>query len=201
MTLTKAQLWERFQNHFTSFASLGLSIDLSRVSFPDDFFAQMEPAMQRAFAEMAALERGAIANADEKRMVGHYWLRNSALAPEAALRREIDDTLAAVKALAAEVHAGTLAGARGRFQNVLVIGIGGSALGPQFVAHALGQPAGDKLRPYFFDNTDPDGMDKVLAQLHGQLGQTLAVVISKSGGTKETRNGMLEAEGAWARAG
>ena len=201
MTLKKAQLWERFQNHFTSFASLGLSIDLSRVSFPDDFFARMEPAMQRAFAEMAALERGAIANADEKRMVGHYWLRHSALAPDAALRREIDDTLAAVKALAAEVHAGTLAGARGRFQNVLVIGIGGSALGPQFVAHALGQPAGDKLRPFFFDNTDPDGMDKVLAQLHGQLGQTLAVVISKSGGTKETRNGMLEAEGAWTRAG
>ncbi len=201
MTLTKAQLWERFQNHFTSFASLGLSIDLSRVSFPDDFFARQEPAMQRAFAEMAALERGAIANADEQRMVGHYWLRNSALAPDAALRREIDDTLAAVKALAAEVHAGTLAGARGRFQNVLVIGIGGSALGPQFVANALSQPAGDKLRPYFFDNTDPDGMDKVLAQLHGQLGQTLAVVISKSGGTKETRNGMLEAEGAWTRAG
>jgi glucose-6-phosphate isomerase len=54
---------------------------------------------------------------------------------------------------------------------------------------------------FFFDNTDPDGMDKVLAQLNGRLGQTLAVVISKSGGTKETRNGMLEAEAAWSRAG
>ena len=201
MNSTKTQLWSRFQNHLTSFPTLGLAVDVSRVNFPDDFFARMEPPMQRAFAEMAALERGALANADEKRMVGHYWLRNAALAPDPGLRREIDDTLAAVKALAADVHTGRVAGATGRFQNVLIIGIGGSALGPQFVANALSQPATDKLRPYFFDNTDPDGMDKVLAQLHGQLGQTLAVVISKSGGTKETRNGMLEAAAAWSRAG
>jgi glucose-6-phosphate isomerase len=33
------------------------------------------------------------------------------------------------------------------------------------------------------------------------LGRTLAVVISKSGGTKETRNGMVEAATAWTRAG
>ncbi len=201
MNLTKAQLWDRFQKHFTSFPQLGLGIDLSRVVFPDDFFARNEAAMQRAFAAMAELERGAIANPDEKRMVGHYWLRNPALAPEAGMRQEIEGTLAAVKALAADVHAGRLAGAGGSFQNVLVIGIGGSALGPQFVANALSQPAADKLRPYFFDNTDPDGMDRVLAQLEGQLGRTLAVVISKSGGTKETRNGMLEAEAAWKRAG
>src|SRR5262249_11265204 len=48
---------------------------------------------------------------------------------------------------------------------------------------------------------DPDGMDKVLNQLKDQFGQTLCLVISKSGGTKETRNGMLEAEAAWTRAG
>ena len=33
-----------------------------------------------------------------------------------------------------------------------------------------------------------------LAGLEGQLGKTLALVISKSGGTPETRNGMLEAK-------
>ena len=79
-----------------------------------------------------------------------------------------------------------LAGAKGPFKNLLVIGIGGSALGPQFVATALGQPATDKMSVFFFDNTDPDGMDKVLAQLRGKLAQTLAIVISKSGGTKES---------------
>jgi glucose-6-phosphate isomerase len=52
---------------------------------------------------------------------------------------------------------------------------------------------------FFFDNTDPDGMDKVLSRLDGRLGETLCVVISKSGGTQETRNGMLEAGAAYQR--
>ena len=47
----------------------------------------------------------------------------------------------------------------GPFTNLLVIGIGGSALGPQFVGKALGHPNTDKLRVHFFDNTDPDGID------------------------------------------
>lgn len=82
-----------------------------------------------------------------------------------------------------------------------MIGIGGSALGPQFVAHALGQPRKDKLAVAFFDNTDPDGIDYVLNGLRGQLAKTLVLVISKSGGTAETRNGMLEAIVAFKAAG
>jgi glucose-6-phosphate isomerase len=89
----------------------------------------------------------------------------------------------------------------GPFRRVLVVGIGGSALGPQFVAHAIGQPDRDRMTVHFFDNTDPDGMDKVLATIGGDLDRTLTVVISKSGGTKETRNGMLEAKAAYERAG
>lgn len=79
---------------------------------------------------------------------------------------------------------------------MLIIGIGGSALGPQFVADALGSPK-DKITPFFFDNTDPDGMDLVLARIGSYLKETLTIVISKSGGTKETRNGMLEAKKAY----
>ena len=56
------------------------------------------------------------------------------------------------------------------------------------------------MQLFFFDNTDPDGMD-CTAALDGQLGETLAVVISKSGGTLETRNGMLEAQAAYRAAG
>lgn len=201
MNANQARQWERFQKYYTEFPALGLAVDLSRVNFPDDFFRAMKPAIQGAFREMAKLEKGAIANRDEKRMVGHYWLRNAALAPTQELRKEIEDTLAAVKKFTRQVHTGKVQGAQGTFRNVLVIGIGGSALGPQFVANALSQPGQDKARIFFFDNTDPDGMDKVLAQLAGELGQTLAVVISKSGGTKETRNGMLEATAAWTKAG
>jgi glucose-6-phosphate isomerase len=201
MKFSKEQLWHRFQTFRSEFPALGLAVDLSRVNFPENFFDSMTPAMHKAYAAMSELEKGAIANPDEKRMVGHYWLRNAALAPTAEIRLAIEEALAAVKSFTAEVHAGKVAGASGSFQNVLVIGIGGSALGPQFVATALGQPGRDKMKVFFFDNTDPDGMDKVLGQLSGELGRTLAVVISKSGGTKETRNGMLEAEVAWKRAG
>src|SRR5438046_10451544 len=76
---------------------------------------------------------------------------------------------------------------------MLHIGIGGSALGPQLVADALGS-ARDPMDIFFFDNTDPDGFDRVFERLDDLLPQTLVVVVSKSGGTKETRNGMLEAE-------
>jgi len=201
MRKTQEELWERFQKYYTAFPSLGMALDLSRMDFPDDFFQSMAPRMQEAFAAMAALEKGAIANPDEGRMVGHYWLRNPALAPEASIRQEIETTVANIKSFAGEVHVGTVSGAGGPFKHLLVIGIGGSALGPQFVAHALGDPASDKLSVYFFDNTDPDGMDKTLANLHGELARTLCLVISKSGGTKETRNGMLEAQAAYAKEG
>jgi glucose-6-phosphate isomerase len=171
------------------------------MNFPSDFFAGIEPRIQKAFAAMAELERGAIANPDENRMVGHYWLRNPGMAPSAAIRQEIEDTIAAVKAFAAKVHDGTIKGAKGSFKNLLLIGIGGSALGPQFVAKALGQPGNDKLSIFFIDNTDPDGIDKVIAEIGSDLGRTLCLTVSKSGGTKETRNGMLEAKAAYERAG
>ena len=40
-----------------------------------------------------------------------------------------------------------------------------------------------------------------LAKIGDGLAHTLVVVISKSGGTKETRNGMLEAQAAFEKAG
>ena len=193
--------WERFKTRSCRNPELGLAVDASRMPFPDAFLTTMEGSMQRAFAEMAELEKGAIANPDEKRMVGHYWLRAPELAPTAELRTEIVATLAAIKDFAARVHAGSIAGPRGRFTQLLVIGIGGSALGPQFVSHALGQPGVDRMKVAFFDNTDPDGIDYVLAGLAGLLPETLAIVISKSGGTIETRNGQLEVAAAFRAAG
>ena len=193
--------WSRFKSHFCHVSELGVSLDVSRIPFPDEFLATMAPRMEQAFAAMAALEKGAIANPDEQRMVGHYWLRAPELAPTPAIASEINSTLSAIKDFASQVHTGAISGPKGKFKQLLVIGIGGSALGPQFVSHALGQPRKDKLAVSFFDNTDPDGIDYVLAGLRGQLAKTLVVVISKSGGTAETRNGMLEAIAAFKVAG
>ena len=201
MNYTKLQWWERFQKYYTEFPGVGLAVDLSRMNVDDAFFAALEPKIQKAFADMRTLEAGAIANPDEKRMVGHYWLRNPALAPTPEIRAEIEQTLVKIKGFAAKIHSGAMAGSAGKFENFLLVGIGGSALGPQFVAQALGQPGQDKLKPYFFDNTDPDGMERVLAAIGTNLGRTLTIVISKSGGTKETRNGMLVAQAAYEKAG
>lgn len=216
MNGTSAGLWQRFQKHYTFYPSIGLALDVSRVNFPDSFFKKTEKSMQRAFAEMADIEAGKKVNTSEGRCVGHYWLRRPELLadhPDEELRAfatEIPATLARLKAFAAKVHTGETAGQGGTFQNLLVIGIGGSALGPQFVVRALGHPSRDRLKPWFFDNTDPDGMDKVFAELAATapdkalktaLGRTLCVVISKSGGTPETANGMIEATHAYERAG
>jgi glucose-6-phosphate isomerase len=193
--------WKRYQEYLCHTPQLGLSLDVSRMMFPNDFMEKMEPAMQNAFAEMASLERGAIANPDEGRMVGHYWLRAAELAPTGEMSIEIEFAVRGVKEFAADIHAGEIRSAAGRrFTRFLVIGIGGSALGPQFVTDALGG-AEQKLQPYFLDNTDPAGMDRVLQQIGSALAETLTIVISKSGGTKETRNGMLEVMAAYSRAG
>src|SRR2546429_8018909 len=199
--MASSSLWQRFQQYFLRYDDLGFSIDISRMKFPDGFFDQMRPKIEKAFSAMRDLEAGGIANPDEKRMVGHYWLRKPALAPNPELRSDIEKTNAQLKKFAADVHSGKIKNARGeKFQHVLSIGIGGSALGPQFIAEALGT-AKDPLDIYFFDNSDPDGFDRVLDKIDNQLAQTVVVVISKSGGTKETRNGMLEAEARLKAAG
>lgn len=195
------EAFDRFCAHFWSEPDLKIDLDLSRIAFEPDFFPRMEPEAQRAILEMVALERGAIANQDEKRMVGHYWLRAPELAPRPELRAAIEETVASVITFAGDVHAGRVKPEKAdRFENVLVIGIGGSALGPELVHAALGTKD-DAMRVFFFDNTDPDGFDKTLDAIGEGLGRTLAIVISKSGGTKETRNGMLEARAAYERAG
>ena len=192
--MASSSLWQRFQQYFLRYEDLGVSIDISRMKFPDDFFDKMRPKIEKAFAAMRDLEAGGIANPDENRMVGHYWLRKPSLAPNAELRGEIVDTNTRIKQFAADVHNGKIKNARGeKFRHVLSIGIGGSALGPQFIADALGK-VNDPMNIHFFDNTDPDGFDRVFDRIGGELGNTVVVVISKSGGTKETRNGMVEAE-------
>lgn len=193
--------WNRFKKYYLDLPELGFSLDASRVAFDDDFICKMRPKVEAALASMAELEKGAVANPDENRMVGHYWLRAPELAPSADLRSSIEENIAHIKEFAAKVHSGELLGQGGKFENLLCIGIGGSALGPEFVAEALSEPKSDKMKVYFLDNTDPDGFDLVFDKLEGKLGKTLAIVASKSGSTPEPRNAMLEAQAKWEAAG
>lgn len=200
--MNAAELWKRYQKHSCRVDSVGLSLDISRMKFDNGFLQKMEPAISKAFMSMDTLEKGAIANPDERRMVGHYWLRAAELAPTPAISKEISETLGTIETFAAGVHSGGIKPpTAAKFTRLLSIGIGGSALGPEFVADALGVPGADKLAVHFLDNTDPDGFAREMARLKGKLSETLCVVISKSGGTPETRNGMLAAADAYKKAG
>ena len=82
---------------------------------------------------------------------------------------------------------------QGMFDNVLVLGIGGSALGGMAVCEALLKPYWNLLTPehrnnfpriFFLDNVDPDQINGLLNIL--DLKKTLVNVITKSGSTAET---------------
>ncbi len=193
---TTAELWKRYKQYLCNMDAVAMSVDVSRIRFADNFLEEMAAPMRRAFAEMSALEAGEIANADESRMVGHYWLRAPHLAPNDDIRQTITATLANIKQFAADVHSGAVATPDGdRFTHVIVVGIGGSALGPQLLAGALSDST-DPMQVFFCDNTDPDGIDRTLATIGHALKNTITLVISKSGGTTETRNAMLEVQRA-----
>ncbi|MGL5018253.1 MAG: glucose-6-phosphate isomerase [Luteolibacter sp.] len=193
--------WQSYNQSLLRYPQHGFSLDLSLMDIEPSYIDALAPEISKAFADMAAVESGAIANPDEGRMVGHYWLRNADLAPTEELKKAITEPIIALKDFAGKVHTGAITPPGGGiFQQILLIGIGGSALGPQLVTEAIGQKA--KLPLHFFDNTDPAGMDTVIAKLSAiGLAHTLVLVISKSGGTAETRNGMLEAKAAYEAAG
>lgn len=188
--------WNNYLASYTRYTDLKFSIDSSRMDISESFISELSGKIDKAFADVADLEAGAIANPDEGRMVGHYWLRNADLAPNDEIKAQITEPLAQVKEFAKKVHNGQVTAANGsKFNTLLVVGIGGSALGPQLVYDALGEDA--QLATYFADNTDPAGLDRVIKSIGSNLATTLTVVISKSGGTAETRNGMLEVQNAY----
>ncbi|MDR1890945.1 MAG: glucose-6-phosphate isomerase [Puniceicoccales bacterium] len=182
--------WNNFEKYLFRNDELGITIDFSKIGLSEKFFNGMAEKITTAHREMAALEAGVIANRDENRMVGHYWLRNSNIAPSPEIQGDIDGGIEKILKFAEKVHLGHLAGQDGKFENALFIGIGGSALGPQLICDSL--DGDNKINCYFMDNTDPDGIDLILKKLAGRLGRTLVVVTSKSGSTPEPRNAMVE---------
>lgn len=195
--------WQNFLSSHTRYPELGFSIDSSRMDMPPQYATSLAAEIERANRGIQAIEKGEIMNPDEGRMVGHYWLRNPELAPNPTIKAQITEPITDLKDFARKVLTGKVTTPKGgRFENLLIIGIGGSALGPQFIYEALG--ADSPLRTFFFDNTDPAGIDTTLAQIintRGGLKSTLSLVVSKSGGTPETRNGMLEAVAAYEASG
>jgi len=174
-------------------AETGFTLDLTGMGIQPAQFATLAGPLAQAHTEMVRLEAGAIKNPDENRKVTHFSDR--LVYADSALFRDV------------EAFARDLAAA-GEITQVLINGIGGSALGPQLLQQAAHGPywndqssAARRGFPkiYFVDNTDSAGLTDALAVL--DLAKTLAVTISKSGATQETKNNMLALEARYREAG
>lgn len=128
------------------------------------------------FTDLARQFRAVHAEVLERRAAGEYGFLG----------------LGAQGSLVAEITAWAAA-QRGRFDDLLVLGIGGSALGTRTLLSALKPPAWNELpaaardghpRLTILENVDPATIAAALARL--DPARTLVNVVSKSGGTAET---------------
>ena len=134
--------------------------------------------IQSVFSEYAPKIREIITNLNMRKDKPGSWLQWMNLGYN-------EETVWYVKEFAAMVD--------GRFDNVLVLGMGGSALGGKALSEALLKPYWNYLskeerdnfpRIFFLDNIDPDEINALLDIL--DLKKTLVNVITKSGSTAET---------------
>ncbi len=72
---------------------------------------------------------------------------------------------------------------RGKFDDIVVLGIGGSALGTIFLQHALGQNKDKNPQLYVIDNIDSSLIENVEKKINYK--RTLFITVSKSGITTE----------------
>ena len=90
-----------------------------------------------------------------------------------------------IRKFSQDVHSGKIVGSTGKaFKDMVVIGIGGSYLGPEFVATALQGLADKGIHLYFLSNVDVDNFGAIAAKISPE--STLWIVISKSYTTPET---------------
>lgn len=156
---------------------LGIRFDFSNLPLPPVAEGGYQQDISRALAELSRVEGGEEVNTDEHRMVGHYWLRDPGRAPTPEIRAEIQAELHKVKRFWATQAS--------HFSTVVWLGIGGSALGPQFLQAAFHGVHAPTF--VFLDNTDIVGMCDALSGIK-DLSRTLFVAVSKSGSTTETQN-------------
>ena len=90
-----------------------------------------------------------------------------------------------IKTFVSTIHEGKTTGSTGKpFNTVVVIGIGGSYLGTEFVANALHAMADKNMEMMFLSNVDIHNFGKIASII--DVERTLWIVISKSYTTAET---------------
>ncbi len=181
------QQWDRFCELLWYSEELGIWLDVSRMNIKNSDFQKLNSRFSKAFESMEELEDGGIANKDEERMVGHYWLRNPKLAPNELICKSISSQINDIELFGQSILNGNLLTQDNqKFTDIVWIGIGGSGLGPILLTNSM-QNSNRGLNFHFFDNVDPEGIRNKIDKLKDNLSTTLFVVVSKSGGTPEPK--------------
>ena len=186
-----ADLFAADPNRFDTFSlKLGdLLYDFSKNRITRETFAAMMDVARAAKVEERrdAMFAGQAVNVTEGRAVQHMALRNvSGRAVEVDgedVMPGIREVLDRMRDFADGVRSGEIAGAGGRFTDVVNIGIGGSDLGPAMATLAL-SPYHDGPRTHFVSNVDGTDIHDVLATCPAAT--TLFIVASKTFTTQET---------------
>ncbi|MGD9107443.1 MAG: glucose-6-phosphate isomerase [Desulfobacterales bacterium] len=138
------------------------------------------------FAEMVCGEK---VNTTENRAALHTAARNFSDNPVFVEGKDVMPEIIRVrediKEFASQIHGGKITGSTGKpFKHMVVIGIGGSYLGTEFVARALDHLADKKIEISFLSNVDIHNFGSIASAIDPET--TLWIVISKSYTTAET---------------
>lgn len=172
-------------NRFKDFSSKGAEVflDYSRQLIDSKGFELLiELAKTKKIAEkFKSMAEGEIVNKTEKRPALHTLCR--AEKSNHPLFKEIIRVKTQIKEFSNKIHRGEILSSTGKkFENICVIGIGGSNLGTEFVVKALSYKK-QNLNPFFIASCDPCEIESVKSSIDFEA--TLFVIISKSYTTRE----------------
>ena len=180
---------DRFEQFSATGGGLFLDYSRQRIDTPamETLFSLDDRlGLRRRFARMCS---GAKLNATEQRAVLHTAARDFGSDPIEVDGRDVLPAIRQVRAqirdFCQRIHSGELRSSSGEpFRHVVVIGIGGSYLGTEFVSTALAARADMGICLHYLANVDIHNFGAVAAAI--DLRTTLWVVISKSYTTAET---------------
>ena len=174
-----------------SLKAAGIFYDFSRQRLDDkamDLLFELAEILKlkQQFISMSSGEK---VNTTENRAALHTAARNFSDNPVFVdgkdVMPEIRNVRDDIKVFASKVHQGQITGSTGKpFRHVVVIGIGGSYLGTEFVAQALHPFADKNIEIMFLSNVDIHNFGRIVSQIDPET--TLWIVISKSYTTAET---------------
>ncbi|MFH1577379.1 MAG: glucose-6-phosphate isomerase [Candidatus Margulisiibacteriota bacterium] len=140
-------------------------------------------------ASIESMFSGEKINSTEGRAVLHVALRNLSGDPIKVdgkdVMPEVNKVLAQIEKFTNEVLSGKRTGVTGKkIKNIVAIGIGGSYLGPEYLATAMGSYAKEGMNLRFVANVDATDFAEKTADLNPE--ETMVVIISKTFTTAET---------------